>query len=141
MCAEEGRRGRGRGGEGEREREIYIYLQGASSSHHPHRANPAFSQSLQRILRDIRAPQPVHPAQQHSRDIQRHVSLPNDDRCLPALQVRVQPPVLRAPVVPPDKVPRGVDSAQRVLTGDAEPPVARGAVREDQRVVVRDDRR
>lgn len=88
-------------------------------------------------------PEPIHPAQQHPRDVQRHVALADDHRVLPAQEeVRVHgPPVLRVPVVPPDKVPRGAHPAQRVLAGDAEPPVARGAIRQDQPVVVRDDAR
>jgi hypothetical protein len=71
---------------------------------------------------------------EHPRDIERDVAAADDHRVL-GPQVKLQPAVVRMPVVPGDELGRGVRAAQ-ALTGDPEPLVGRCTDRVEDEVIV-----
>jgi hypothetical protein len=82
------------------------YLHGASAPDDSHRPDLAFRQSLYSLLCDVRGLERIHWRQEHAHNIQRDIALPNDDRLLSSLQLRLQALELRQSVVPAHKLPR-----------------------------------
>ena len=116
-------------------------LHGAPAPDDVHAPDAAARERREHVLRRVGGAETVDGREQEARDVQRDVALPHHDGVLARALLQPQPgrEAARAgqAVVPGHEVARREHPAQGVLAGDAEAPVARRAVREDDGVVAR----
>jgi len=98
--------------------------------------DPAVAQRLKRVRRDIRNVQFVMSPRENAGHVHRHIAVADHNRASLS-QVELVVAVVRMPVVPADKLGRGV-AAREVFAGDFQPAIGLRANGVDDRVIVAD---